>query len=46
MFFFELLAEIRNKNGEKVGYAVVELLPGVYNKKLNSFRILQNKNTK
>jgi predicted secreted hydrolase len=46
LFFFELIAEIRNKNGEMVGYAVVELLPGVYNKKLNSFRILQNKSTK
>jgi predicted secreted hydrolase len=46
LFFFELLAEIRNKNGEAVGYAVVELLPGVYNKKLNSFKILQNKSTK
>lgn len=39
LFFFELLAAIRNKNGEFVGYAVVELLPGVYNKKLNSMKI-------
>jgi hypothetical protein len=45
LFFFELLAEIRNKNSQTVGYAVVELLPGVYNKKLNSFNILQNKST-
>lgn len=41
LFFFELIAEIRNKKDEKVGYAVVELLPGVYNKKLNSYRIFK-----
>jgi predicted secreted hydrolase len=37
-YFFELLAEIRDNNGTLVGYAVVELMPGVYNEKLDSFR--------
>lgn len=37
LFFYELLAEIVDSNGSVVGYCVVELLPGVYNKKLNSF---------
>ena len=32
-FFFELLAEIRDKSGEVVGYSFVELLPGVHNTK-------------
>ena len=36
--FFELLAEVRNTNGTLVGYAVVELCPGVYNKKQQNFR--------
>jgi predicted secreted hydrolase len=39
LFFFELLAAIRNMKGELLGYAIVELLPGVYNKKLNSMKI-------
>jgi len=39
LFFFELLAYIKNRKGETVGYAVVELLPGVYNKKIDSFKI-------
>ncbi len=38
LFFFELLAEIKDKNGQLVGYSVTELLPGVYNEKLQSFR--------
>jgi predicted secreted hydrolase len=38
LFFFELLAEIKNKDGRLVGYSVTELLPGVYNEKLESFR--------
>ncbi len=38
LFFFELLAEIKNKNGQLVGYSVTELMPGVYNKKLQSLR--------
>ena len=31
LFYFELLADIMDKRGKKVGYCVVELLPGVYN---------------
>lgn len=31
LFYFELLAEIKDKGGNNVGYCVVELLPGVYN---------------
>ncbi len=32
-FFFELLAEIKDRSGKVVGYSFVELLPGVYNEK-------------
>ncbi len=32
MFYFELLADIKDRGGNVVGYCVVELLPGVYNK--------------
>jgi hypothetical protein len=31
MFYFELLADIKDRNGAVVGFCVVELLPGVYN---------------
>jgi predicted secreted hydrolase len=31
LFYFELLADIKDKDGNNVGYCVVELLPGVYN---------------
>ena len=31
VFFFELLASIRNENNEEVGYCFIELLPGVRN---------------
>jgi predicted secreted hydrolase len=31
LFYFELLADIRDRSGKDVGYGVVELLPGVYN---------------
>lgn len=31
LFYFELLADIKDKAGNDVGYCVVELLPGVYN---------------
>lgn len=41
LFFFELLAEITDQDGQCVGYCFVELLPGVYNEKLNSFRVFQ-----
>lgn len=40
-YFFELLAEILDKNNTLVGYAVIELLPGVYNKKLYNFRLFK-----
>lgn len=33
LFFFELLAEVKDRAGETVGYCVVELLPGVLNEK-------------
>lgn len=33
LFFFELLAEVKNRAGKTVGYCVVELLPGVLNEK-------------
>jgi hypothetical protein len=40
LFFFELLASIIDENGKEVGYAFVELLPGVRNKSsaLNAFK--------
>lgn len=31
LFYYELLADIRDKDGQTVGYCVTELLPGVYN---------------
>jgi predicted secreted hydrolase len=31
LFYFELLADIKDRAGNDVGYCVVELLPGVYN---------------
>lgn len=31
LFYFELLADIKDKSGKDVGFCVVELLPGVYN---------------
>ncbi len=31
LFYYELLADVKDKNGKDVGYCVVELLPGVYN---------------
>jgi predicted secreted hydrolase len=34
LFYYELLADIKNKDGKEVGYCVVELLPGVYNEKM------------
>jgi predicted secreted hydrolase len=41
LYFFELLAEIRDQRGALAGYAVVELMPGVYNEKLSNFRIFK-----
>jgi predicted secreted hydrolase len=34
LFYYELLADIKDKDGKEVGYCVVELLPGVYNEKM------------
>jgi len=39
LVYFELLAEIYNPAGEKVGLCFVELLPGVYNKKFKVFAL-------
>ena len=33
--YYELLADIVNPKGEKVGYCFVELLPGVRNPNMN-----------
>jgi hypothetical protein len=33
--YFELLADVKDRDGKTVGYCVVELLPGVYNEKIN-----------
>jgi hypothetical protein len=35
LFYFELLSDVKDKSGKNVGYCVVELLPGVYNEKMN-----------
>ena len=32
VFFFELMADIKDEDGNLLGYCVVELLPGVRNK--------------
>jgi predicted secreted hydrolase len=40
-YFFELLAEIKDKSDTLVGYCVVELLPGVYNEKINNFKLFK-----
>jgi len=31
LFYYELLADIKDRDGTEVGVCVVELLPGVYN---------------
>jgi hypothetical protein len=38
LFFFELLAETKNKDGKVEGFSFVEPLPGVLNDKLHGFR--------
>ncbi len=43
VFFFELLAEIINKEGKRVGYCVVELLPGARNKRIKPWLALKRK---
>jgi predicted secreted hydrolase len=41
VFFFEMLAEIRDKTDRLVGYSFVELLPGVYNEKMRPGLVLK-----
>jgi len=43
MGYYELLASIRNNDGEEVGLCFVELLPGVYNKKFKKSLIAKTK---
>jgi len=38
--YYELLADIIDKDGNIVGYCVVELLPGVYNEKIKVWAVL------
>jgi predicted secreted hydrolase len=38
--YYELLADVRDKEGNTVGYCVVELLPGVYNKHIKVWAVL------
>jgi predicted secreted hydrolase len=40
LFYFELLADVKDRSGKNVGYCVVELLPGVYNEKMNVGAVL------
>ena len=42
VFFFELMADIKDEDGNLLGYCVVELLPGVRNK-TNSFDAFKKK---
>jgi hypothetical protein len=34
LFYFELLADVKDQSSTNVGYCVVELLPGVYYEKM------------
>ncbi len=43
VFFYELLAEVLDKAGIRVGYCFVELLPGARNKKINSMLAFKKK---
>jgi predicted secreted hydrolase len=38
--YYELLADVKDREGNIVGYCVVELLPGVYNEKINVGAVL------
>jgi hypothetical protein len=38
--YYELLADVRDREGNTVGYCVVELLPGVYNKHIKVWAVL------
>ena len=40
LFYFELVADIKDMDGKEVGYCVVELLPGVHNEKINVGAVL------
>ena len=41
--FYELIADIYDKNNDLVGYCIIELLPGARNKKLDSSLIFRKK---
>lgn len=43
VFFFELLAEVLDKQGKRVGYCVVELLPGARNRRINTLLAFRRK---
>lgn len=38
--YYELLADVKDKKGDTVGYCVVELLPGVYNEHIKVWAVL------
>ena len=38
--YYELLADVEDKEGNVVGYCVVEPLPGVYNKHIKVWAVL------
>ncbi len=38
--YYELLADVKDKKGNIVGYCVAELLPCVYNEKINVGAVL------
>jgi hypothetical protein len=42
--YYELLADVRDREGNTVGYCVVELLPGVYNKRIKVWAVLARVN--
>ncbi|HOO28187.1 MAG TPA: lipocalin-like domain-containing protein [Lachnospiraceae bacterium] len=44
LVYFELLAGIYKDSGDLAGYCVAELLPGVYNKKINVLHLLKKQN--
>jgi predicted secreted hydrolase len=43
VFFYELIADVFDKNGDLIGYCFVELLPGARNKKINSLLAFKKK---
>lgn len=42
--YYELLADVKDRNGNTVGYCVVELLPGVYNEHIKAWAVLARVN--